>query len=125
MNKRFGKNDVIFISILALFCIAVCIIVYKGNTTMGNYIVVTVDGEIYGTYSLQEEQTICIETDYGKNIIEIKGEKAFMKEADCPDGLCIDQNEISFDKESIICLPNKVVVSVVSDTESELDGIIR
>lgn len=125
MNRRFGKNDVIFIGFLALFCVAVCVWVYKGGAVEGSYIVITVDGEEYGTYSLLEEQTITIGEGDTINIIEIKGGKAYMKEASCPDQLCVDQNEISFDKESIICLPNKVVITVISDVESDLDGIVR
>ena len=125
MNRRFGKNDVIFISLLAVFCIAVCVAVYKGGSVEGSNILITIDGEEYGTYSLFEEQTIVIENGDAKNIIEIKGGKAYMLEASCPDQLCVDQNEISFDKESIICLPNKVVLTVISDAENELDGIIR
>ena len=125
MNRRFGKNDVIFISLLAVFCIAVCVAVYKGGVVEGSNILITIDGEEYGTYSLFEEQTIVIENGDAKNIIEIKGGKAYMLEASCPDQLCVDQNEISFDKESIICLPNKVVLTVISDAENEVDGIIR
>ena len=125
MNRRFGKNDVIFISFLAVFCIAVCLWVYKGGAVEGSNIKITVDGKEYGTYSLLEEQTITIGEGESLNIIEIKGGKAYMKEASCPDQLCVDQNEISFDKESIICLPNKVVITVISDVESDLDGIIR
>ena len=125
MNRRFGKNDVIFISFLAIFCIAVCVWVYKGGAVEGSNIKITVDGKEYGTYSLLEEQTITISEGESLNIIEIKGGKAYMKDASCPDQLCVDQNEISFDKESIICLPNKVVITVISDVESELDGIIR
>lgn len=125
MNRRFGKNDVIFISFLAIFCIAVCIWVYKGGAVEGSNIMITVDGKEYGTYSLLEEQTITIGEGDVKNIIVIKGGKAFMKEASCPDQLCVDQNEISFDKEAIICLPNKVVITVISDVENDVDGIIR
>ena len=125
MNRRFGKNDCIFIAFLALFCIAVCVWVYKGGGVEGSNIVITVDGEEYGTYSLLEEQTITIRDGDCLNIIEIKGGKAYMKEASCPDQLCVDQNEISFDKESIICLPNKVVITVISDVESDVDAIIR
>lgn len=125
MNRRFGKNDIIFISILAVFCIAVCVAVYKGGAVEGSNITITVDGEVYGTYSLLEEQKIVIEDEDTKNIVEIKGGEAYMLEASCPDQLCVDQNEISFDKEAIICLPNKVVVTVSSDIESDLDGIIR
>ena len=103
MNRRFGKNDIIFISFLAVFCIAVCVWVYKGGAVEGSNILITVDGKEYGTYSLFEEQTITIGEGETKNIIEIKGGKAYMKEASCPDQLCVDQNEISFDKESIKC----------------------
>lgn len=125
MNRRFGKNDVIFIGFLAVFCIAVCVWVYKGGAVEGSNIKITVDGKEYGTYSLLEEQTITIGEGETKNIIEIKGGKAYMKEASCPDQLCVDQNEISFDKESIICLPNKVVITVTSDAQSDVDGIVR
>ena len=125
MNKRFGKNDIIFISFLALFCVAVCLWAYKGGAVDGSNIVITIDGKEYGTYSLFEEQTITIDNGNAKNIIVIKDGKAYMQEASCPDQLCVDQNEISFDKESIICLPNKVVITVISDMESDLDGIIR
>ena len=125
MNRRFGKNDVIFIGFLAVFCVAVCIWVYKGGAVEGSNILITVDGKEYGTYSLFEEQTITIGEGDKKNIIEIKGGKAYMKEASCSDQLCVNQNEISFDKESIICLPNKVVITVISDVESDVDGVVR
>ena len=125
MNRSFGKNDVIFIGFLALFCISVCVWVYKGGAVEGSNIVITVDGKEYGTYSLLEEQTITITEGEAFNIIEIKDGKAYMHEASCPDQLCVDQNKISFDKEAIICLPNKVVITVTSDLESDIDGIIR
>lgn len=125
MNKRFGKNDVIFIGFLIVFCVAVCIAVYKGGAVEGSTIAITVDGKEYGTYSLWEEQIITVGEGDNINIIEIKDGEAFMVEASCPDQLCVDQNEISFDKESIICLPNKVVITVTSDMESDLDGIVR
>ena len=125
MNRRFGKNDIIFISFLILFCIGICIAVYKGGSVEGSTITITVDGDVYGTYSLLEEQTITVGEGDTINIVEIKDGEAFMVEASCPDQLCVDQNEISYDKESIICLPNKVVITVTSDQESDLDGIVR
>lgn len=125
MNRRFGKNDVIFVCFLAMFCIAVCVWVYKGGAVEGSNILITVDGKEYGTYSLLEEQTIIIGEGDTQNIIEIRDGKAYMREASCPDQLCVDQNEISFDKESIICLPNKVVITVISDVESNVDGVVR
>ena len=48
-----------------------------------------------------------------------------MIEADCRDQLCVNQKAISADGESIICLPNKIVVEVESDKESELDAVMK
>ncbi|MBQ8627824.1 MAG: NusG domain II-containing protein [Agathobacter sp.] len=125
MYKRFGKNDCLFIGFLLLFCIGVCVAVYKGGAVTGSYITVTVDGKEYGTYSLLEEQTITIGEGEHVNIITVKDGKAHMTSASCPDQLCVNQNAIGYDKQSIICLPNKVVVTVTSDNEDDVDMIIR
>lgn len=122
MNKRFGKNDVIFLSLLAVMCIIACLVIYKGGMTKGSYITITIDGQEYGTYSLQEEQTIPVGNS-ACNTIVIEDGKARMLEAKCPDGLCVKQKAICYDKESIICLPNKIVVTVTSEEESELDAV--
>ncbi len=125
MYKRFGKNDVIFIGLMLVFCIAVSVAVYKGGAVKGSYITITVDGDVYGTYSLLEEQTITVGEGEHVNIIDIKDGKAYMTTASCPDQLCVNQSEICYDKQSIICLPNKVVVTVTSDENSDVDLIIR
>ena len=125
MYKRFGKNDVIFIGFLLLFCITVCVAVYKGGAVTGSYITITVDGKEYGTYSLLEEQTITVGEGEQVNVITIKDGKAYMGSASCPDQLCVNQNEICYDKQSIICLPNKVVITVTSESDSDVDLIIR
>ena len=125
MYKRFGKNDCIFVGLLALFCICVCVWVYNGGAVKGSYVTVTVDGKEVGTYSLLENQTLTIGEGDHVNVIEIKDGKAYMMTASCPDQLCVNQNEISYDKQSIICLPNKVVITETSDNDSDLEMIIR
>ena len=52
------------------------------------------------------------------NMLVIKDGHASIKNADCPDGLCIKQGSISKSNESIICLPNKLVVRIVEDKAS-------
>jgi hypothetical protein len=48
-----------------------------------------------------------------------------MKEAECPDRSCVKQGKISKNKESIVCLPNKVIVEVSSNQHSEMDAIAK
>lgn len=81
---------------------------------------VTIDGETYGEYPLTENQTIKIND---TNVLVIEGGSADVTEANCPDHLCVHQKAISKDGESIICLPNKVVVEVQSDEQSTYDAV--
>lgn len=126
MQKRLKKNDVIFLAVLIFVVAAVYLIFSLCMTKKGSSVEILVDGVSYGTYSLQEEQTIPIQIqNTTTNILEIKDGKANMVEADCPDQLCVHQKAISKDKETIVCLPNKVVVQVLSDTESEFDSVAK
>ena len=86
----------------------------------GETVQITVDGELYGEYSLHEDKTIKINE---TNVLRIKDGSAKMVEADCPDQICVHQRNISKNGETIICLPNKVVVTVCSGESSHLDGI--
>ena len=46
-----------------------------------------------------------------------------MTEADCPDQLCVHQRAISKQKQTIVCLPNRVVVEVIGGEDAGLDSI--
>jgi hypothetical protein len=45
-----------------------------------------------------------------------------MIDADCPDKLCEKQGKISKNGQSIICLPNKIVIKINSDTDTDVDA---
>lgn len=90
--------------------------------TPGATVVVQVGTEEYGRYSLGEEQRIEIrQDDQIKNVLEIKENGAAMVHADCPDKLCIKQGTISYDGQSLCCLPHKVVVKIVGGEENDID----
>lgn len=125
MNKRIGRNDIIFISTLLILIIIFLFVFYSKYNTSGSYVTITVDGKQYGRYRLDENKEIKIKNASGKvtNILLIKDNCANMLEANCPDKLCVNQKAISKEKETIVCLPNKVVVTVESDDESDFDAI--
>lgn len=121
MKMEFKKKDGILI--LTILCIAVLTIlvhVFIGGKGASKAIV-KVNGEIQGVYSLSEDQEI--EINHGTNILQLKNGKADMIEADCPDQLCVHQKKISMNHESIICLPNRVVVEIESSENSEYDAV--
>ena len=46
-----------------------------------------------------------------------------MEEADCPDRLCMRRGAIRYAGDSIICLPNKVVVEISGEDALNLDAV--
>ena len=115
------KNDVLLaVGVAAAAAAIFCFQIFRRNDGPQE-VTVTVRGEVFGTYSLAEEQTVSIND---TNRLVIAGGKAHMEWADCPDQVCVDHSEIWRDGESIICLPNEVVVTVQSTEESGIDGIV-
>jgi len=121
--KKMKKNDWILLGIV--LCVAVVFYVvriFSADKSPG-YVKVSIDGRTAGTYDLSEDQEI--EINGGTNRMEIKDGKVKMIEASCPDQLCMHQKAISLDKESIICLPNKVVLQIESRDKAELDAVVK
>jgi hypothetical protein len=117
------KNDIIFIAaILAVVAIAaVALLLLRGE---GSTVTVEVDRQIIGTYSLAIDRVVDIPTDDGEmNRLVIRDGKAFMESATCPDGVCVSHRPISREGETIVCLPHKVVVTVIGGNENEPDVI--
>ena len=84
--------------------------------------VVTTSGQVYGSYDLSQDQEIVIQTDGHQNKITINQGVAQITEADCHNHLCIKQGGISKINQSIVCLPNRVVVRIIGE-EAEVDAI--
>ncbi|HIT90034.1 MAG TPA: NusG domain II-containing protein [Candidatus Merdenecus merdavium] len=115
------KNDMILLGVIAIIAIVALAFFQRGGEKGAN-ITVTVDQKLYGTYDLSKDQIIQIND---TNVVKIENGQAKMIEADCPDGLCLRQHEISKDYESIVCLPNKVVVQAIGEESKKLDTSIN
>ena len=115
------KKEAVFIGALLVISVVLCIFVYAVPHGTHGSIQITVDGKLYGTYSLAEDQVIQIGD---TNVCEIKNGEVKMTEANCPDHLCMKQPAVGSAGGYIVCLPNKVVIegkkSSSSNSEDEL-----
>lgn len=60
------------------------------------------------------------------NLLAVSASGVFMEAADCPDQICVHHIPIYGNRESIICLPHKLVVEITSGADEEtLDGIAK
>ena len=115
------KNDLI----LALAVMIAAGIFFAGHLLTAKKgtgdVQIQINGRITQTLSLKKDCTV--EINGGTNTVQIKNGKVRMSEADCPDQICVHQKEISRNGESIICLPNKIVLKIVSEEEPEMDAV--
>ena len=110
------KKEFIFISVLLVVSVLLCVYVYVVPHGKYGSIQITVDGELYGTYSLDKDQVIQIGN---TNVCEIKDGQVKMTEADCPDHLCMKQPAVGGAGGYIVCLPNRVVIQGEGDSDSQ------
>ena len=119
------RNDLIFIAaILAVVALgAAALFFLRGE---GSTVQVEVDGTVIGTYPLSVDREVRIITgENGEelNLLVIKDGKATVTTATCPDGICAAHKPISREGESIVCLPHKVVITVIGGSGEEPDII--
>ena len=120
------RNDIIFI-VCILFVAVIGILYLFVFRSSGNSVKVTVDGEVYGTYKLTQnitEDIVTGENGEKLNRLVIKGGKAYMKTATCPDGICVEHRPIFRDGESIVCLPQRVVITVFNDKSNDNPDVV-
>lgn len=114
------KKDWILITVILVIAGIFFVIHSVQGSTEDARVEIHIDGELYGTYEIATNQEINIQD---TNVLEIKDGVARMKEANCPDQICVNQKAISKEGESIICLPNKIVVSIAGGQKNELDAV--
>ena len=124
LKKR--KKDLIFIFSILIFAVFLLLIqrVYGNAQDEADLVKITVNQKLYGTYDLNKNQTMTLQNNFGINTIQIQNKDVWMEEADCPDGYCKEQGHISKNKQTIVCLPHKLVVEISDDSEkSEPDSV--
>lgn len=111
MFRIIKKADIILFICLILIGGALSYLAFSGSST-GDLVVVKVNGEIYGKYSLSKNRTITVNRDGHMNKITIKGGKVQVSKSSCKNQICVKQGSISTTHQSIVCIPNRVVVSI-------------
>lgn len=79
---------------------------------------------VYGVVELSEEEWLDIQYPLGDyNVILCQNGEIRMIEGNCPDQICVHHSAICMAGENIICLPHKIVIEIINNEESKLDGV--
>ena len=57
--------------------------------------------------------------DGGHTVVTVKDKRAYISYSDCPDGLCMKMKPVSSDGGSVVCLPNRVSVSLAGAKDGD------
>lgn len=88
------------------------------------YISVSVNGkEIKKIRFLSEKKVYPIRTSFGLNILEVCKDSVRVIEASCPDKIDVKFGKINKVGQSIICMPNRLVIQIKSTNNNDLDVI--
>ncbi len=97
---------------------------FSFGRTAGDQLDISCDGRLFGSYPLSEDREITVERDGQIKKITIEDGAVSMSFSDCQGQDCVQQGAISQTGESIICLPNKVVLQISGGTR-QYDTIAR
>ena len=128
---KIKKGDIIVSLSLLIISIIMAITIANTNnnkTYDGKYLRVEKDSKILYELPLDEDREIELDEGGKYNKIIIKDGKAFMKEANCRDQICVHMRTIKEMGETIICLPNRVFLEIIdpmSDSNNDIDKVVR
>lgn len=127
-ETRMKKREVIFaIIILMLAGVLFLVFEWTGQTNGepdGQQVRIMVAGEEYGTYALEEDREIEVQQSDGYNKIIIENGVVYMEDADCPDKYCVQQGRIHNQRQTIVCLPHRLVVEIIGKETEETPDVI-
>jgi hypothetical protein len=87
--------------------------------------VVTVAGAPWRTLDLRQDGLYPVEPAGGHLVVEVADGAVRVREADCPDQVCVLTGWISSPGDMIVCVPYRVVIQITGDSGVGPDAILR
>lgn len=91
----------------------------------GNTVLVTVNSQTFGSYSLSKDLSLPLSGYNGFSLtLNIQNGQAFVEDSTCPDLICQHHAPISETGEQIVCLPARIVITVTGE-EAGVDAVTQ
>ena len=123
--KHKYRWDILIIALLASVGLVLALVLLLMGKH-GGQVQVRVDGDVVMEYALDRDRTVEIKGyQGGTNLLVIENGAACIREASCPDHLCVNMGWIDKTGQTVVCLPNRLVVEITrgtgADGESDVD----
>lgn len=124
VNIQLNRKELTIIVILLIISISGYLLSRINN--QGSQVQIEIAQKLYGNYDLSKEQEIKIIDEKGDLILTcvIKNNSIKVATSNCPDKICIDDGSIGLTGQTIVCLPNQVVIRIIGD-DNNIDGVLQ
>jgi hypothetical protein len=112
--------DWILLTVLLFFSLSGFVFVKK-LIPAGDAVIIEVNGKKAYQLSIGEDRIVDVRGAQGITRVEIKDQRVRVVDSECPQKICVRQGWIR--QGAIICLPNRVVVTIEGDEERKIDAI--
>jgi len=92
----------------------------------GRWVRIRIHNQTYYQFPLSEDRRVVIKEGGVFMVVVIRGERAWVEKSNCPRQICVHSGKIGQVGQSIVCVPNRVVVSIEgSSGEGLLDAVTQ
>lgn len=113
LTGRFNVNDIMVAMLIILFSFLPFAVKLNAGVS-DNKALIYKEGKVISEISLEKDQKTVI----GPLAIEVKDNKIRVADADCPNHICVHSGFISEPGQSVVCLPNKMLIEIPASSKN-------
>ncbi len=122
-SRRTFKPSDIVIAVIAAALLAAVLIFRSIAEPNGSLAAVFFNGEQIASLSLGTDGVYPFD-EYGVTV-EVTNRSVRVINSDCPDKICEKTGFISSSAQTIVCLPNRISVRIIGNTDSNIDVVLN
>lgn len=119
---RFRKGDWLAVALVAVTAVIVMLCFLPGSNDPAAVAQIYLDGKLVKTVPLSKNQTFIVADQYSNEITVKDGAISFTAST-CPGQDCVHSGSIHSTGRSLVCLPNRVEIRVVS-ADADVDFVV-
>jgi hypothetical protein len=124
IHQQITIADKVLITTLLVLSVASYPLVQRLSTA-GQAVRIEVDGTVYTTVQLHNEQQLAVPGPLGTTQVLIQDGQAAITASPCRAKICVQTGPIEQSGQMIVCVPNKVVVRIIGKSNDRYDAVTR
>lgn len=113
-KSLWNKKDLLFIAAILLAAGLAFLFFRPQPSESLSRAEISVDGKTVMELDLSEDQVLTVDgAGGGYNRIQVRDGAVSVLEASCPDKVCVHTGAVRYPGETIVCLPNRMIITVI------------